>query len=250
VKQALTDITGEDFGDSHAWRDYWKTVGGDFDPNKDRGDKEKSSTVLRPDEGSQFFKEKIVAKRIMFVIDVSGSMEAEDPPIEGQGGGKRIERVKNELLNTIKGLKGDVSFNVIAYSHVLKSWKKIGKGAPLHKASPGNKGNAVKWITGLKADGATHTDDALKKGFDVIEVNTIVLLSDGQPARMNAAKNGVDPIPAEEILKKVKGMNRLRGVKIHTFCFEVFKNDPGAQPLLDFMQKLAEDNGGKMTLVR
>ncbi|MHC4829847.1 MAG: VWA domain-containing protein [Planctomycetota bacterium] len=250
TKQALTDITGEDYADSQAWRDYWQVVGDTFDPNKDRGEKDTSTTVVRDDEASQFFKEKIIAKRIMFVIDVSGSMEAEDPPIEGQGGGKRIERVKNELIRTIKGLKGDVTFNVMAYSHVLKSWKKIDKGAPLHKASKGNKADAIKWVTSLKADGATQTDDALEKSFELISVNTIVLLSDGAPSRLDKQSNSIVEIPAQEILDKVKGMNRLRGVKIHTFCFEVFKQSPGAEPLLEFMRKMAEENGGKMSLIR
>jgi hypothetical protein len=250
VKQALTDITGQDFPDSSQWRDYWKAVGATFDPNTDRGDKEESTTVVREDEAAQFFDEKIIAKRIMFVIDVSGSMEAEDPPIDGEGGGKRIERVKQELAKAVRNLKGDVHFNIIAYSHVIKTWKPIRRGSPLHRANGGNKGEALKWIQNLKADGATHTDDALKKSFDVIEVNTIVLLSDGAPSRINAAGTGVDPINPQEILDKVKAMNRLRNAKIYTFCFEVFKNNPQFEPLLKFMDDLATQNGGKMSLIR
>lgn len=250
VKQALTDITGEDFVDAAAWRDYWKAVGATFDPNKDRGDKENASTVVREDEAAQFFDEKIIAKRIMFVIDVSGSMEAEDPPIDGEGGGKRIERVKQELAKAVRGLKGDVQFNIIAFSHVIKTWKPIRRGAPLHRATPANKAAALKWIQNLKADGATHTDDALKRAFDVLEVNTIVLLSDGAPARINQQKNGVDPIDPQEILKKVRAMNRLRNAKIYTFCFKVFEGNPQFAPLLKFMDDLAKQNGGKMTLIR
>ena len=78
----------------------------------------------------------------------------------------------------------------------------------------------------------------------------MVLLSDGAPFRANKQTGQGEDIPAQEILDKVMGMNRLRGVKIHTYCFEVFKNMGGAEPLLDFMQKLAEQNGGKMVLIR
>lgn len=250
TKQALTDITGEDFNDSTAWRDYWKVAGPDFDPKKSRGDKEKSTTVVRGDEASQFFKEKIIAKRIMFIIDVSGSMETEDPPIEGSGGGKRVERVKNELMRTIKGLRRDVRFNILAFSDILKSWQKIKQGNHLYPASNGNKAGAVKWISTLKANGMTHTDDALKKAFDLIDVNTIVILSDGAPAKVDKKTQKQMQIDPNDILKKVQGWNRLRGVKIHTFCFEVFKNMQGAEPLLDFMEKLATQNGGKMSLIR
>jgi hypothetical protein len=250
TKQALTDITGQDFADAQSWADYWKVTGPDFDPTKDRGDKTTSTTVVRDDEASQFFKEQIVAKRIMFIIDVSGSMEAEDPPIEGQGGGKRIDRVRKELIKTIQGLKKDVSFNVIAYSDVIKSWQRVGKGQNLHKATPENKAAAIKWVEAFKAEGATHTDEALEKSFELLEVNTIVLLSDGAPAKFNKQTGQPENISPQEILDKVKGWNRVRGVKIHTFCFEVFKQMAGAEPLLDFMDKLATENGGKMTLIR
>ena len=250
ARPALVAVIGEDFADAAAWRDYWKAVGSNFDPNKDRGDKEHAQTVVREDEAAQFFKEKIIAKRIMFVIDVSGSMEAQDPPIDGEGGGKRIERVKQELSKAVRGLKGDVQFNIIAFSHVIKTWKPIRRGTRLHRATPANKAAALKWIKGLKADGATHTDDALKKAFDVLEVNTIVLLSDGAPTHINQQQTGVDPVDPQKILDLVRGMNRLRNAKIYTFCFEVFKKDPAAQPLLKFMEDLAKQNGGKMTLIR
>ncbi|GIW72490.1 MAG: hypothetical protein KatS3mg102_2032 [Planctomycetota bacterium] len=133
---------------------------------------------------------------------------------------------------------------------MIKPWRSIRRGSPLHRATAANKADAITWVSALKADGATHTDDALEKAFEVLEVNTIVLLSDGAPARINQQQTGVDPIDPEEILQKVAGWNRLRGAKIYTFCFEVFKNNPAEQPLLDFMQKLAEQNGGKMTLIR
>lgn len=245
TKQALTDITGEDLADAVQWADWWK-ANPDFDPSKDRGDKTEA-TVSRG--GVQFFKEQIVSKRIMFVIDVSGSMEAEDPPIDGQGGGKRIERVKQELIRTVNALKGDVHFNILAFSDTLRSWKRIERGG-LERASRGNKKDATKWVEGLQANGMTHTDEALEKAFELLEVNTIVLLSDGAPMKVNKQTNQQEDIDPSEILAKVKGWNRLRGVKIHTFCFEVFTQMAGAEPLLDFMGNLAKQNGGKMTLIR
>ncbi len=248
VKQALTDITGEDFATSSEWRDFWKARGGDFDPAADRGSKEESSTVVREDEAPKFFKEKIISKRIMFVIDTSGSMEEQDPAVGDSPGGKRIERVKSELIRVVKELKSDVQFNIVAYSHQIKFWKDP-KKAGLQKATPEGKADAIKFVSALKADGATHTDEALVKAFESIEINTIVLLSDGAPTKYNAQTNQMEPNPPEKILEQVKGLNRLRGVKIHTFCFKVFEKMGGAEPLLDFMKRLAEENGGKMTLI-
>ncbi len=241
VKQALTDITGQDFATAQEWRDYWVAVKDTFDPEKDRGEKDTSGTQVRDDEAGKFFKEKIISKRVMFVIDVSGSMREKDPPIDGVGGGVRVDRVKQELIDALKGLKKDVKFNVIAYSSTNKPWKK-----QIVPADDGAKADAIKFVSGFKADGSTGTEDAMKLAFENIEINTIVLLSDGAPTD----KTGQQLAPPGPILEKIKGWNRLRGVKIHTFCFEIFKKTPGAEPLLQFMQDMADQNGGKLTLIK
>jgi len=248
VKQALTDITGQDLADAKEWDDFWKVRGEGFDVEKDRGDKNDSTTTLRPgEESGSFFSEPIVAKRIMFVIDVSGSMREKDIPIEGKGTQTRIQVVKDELVRCIKGLKKDVRFNVIAYDDKLKFWKPIEKGgAALLPANEGNKQDAMKWAAGLKENGMTHTDDALKKAFETLEVNQIILLSDGAPAKV--VNNQQVAVDTNEILKMVAGLNRLRGVKINTFCFAVFER-MGAGELLKFMEDLAKQNGGKLSLV-
>ncbi len=46
----------------------------------------------------------------------------------------------------------------------------------------------------------------------------------------------------------VRGLNRLRGVRINTFCFAVFQQNPAEAPLLQFMEDLAKQNGGKLIL--
>ncbi len=246
VKQSLTDITGHDFADAKEWDDFWKVRGATFNPETDRGDKNESSTVVRPgEESGEFFKEKILAKRIMFVIDVSGSMRAKDIPIEGKGLQTRIQVVKDELIRCIKSLKKDVRFNIVAYDDKMKFWRPVTQGSALHQAEEGNKADAMKWASNLKENGMTHTDDALKEAFKPVEVNQIILLSDGQPAKVIGGQE--QAIPTGPILEMVKGLNRLRGVKINTFGFAVFQTN-GQQPLLDFLSELATQNGGKLTL--
>lgn len=248
VKQSLTDITGYDFADAKEWEDFWKVRGEAFNPETDRGDKNESSTVVRPgEEAGEFFKEKILAKRIMFVIDMSGSMREVDIPVEGKGKQKRMEVVKDELIRCIKSLKKDVKFNILAYDDKLKFWKPIQQGSALLQAVDANKQDAMRWVSTLKENGMTHTDDALKKAFEPVEVNQIILLSDGAPMKMD--KGGQQtPTPTGPILEMVKGLNRLRGVKINTFGFAVFETQQGMQGLLQFMEELAKQNGGKLTL--
>jgi hypothetical protein len=251
VRQALTAITGHDYETAKEWQGYWAAKGATFDPEKDRGEKQEATTELRDEP--KFFNEPIVSKRIMFVIDVSGSMAEQDIPVENTGKMKRIDVVKKELSATVKGLKSDVRFNIIAFSHQIKAWRPSKQG--LQPATSENKADALGWIAGLAANGATQTDDALKEAFANIDVNTIVLLSDGQPTRALSGGRGelIDP---RKILDQVKVWNRLRNVKIHTFCFKIFETMP-PQPAyqfdpkkcLEFLEELATENGGKLTKV-
>ncbi|HVY60168.1 MAG TPA: VWA domain-containing protein [Planctomycetota bacterium] len=245
VKQALTDITGQDLADAKEWESFWQARGGSFDPEKDRGDKTESTTVIRAgEESGEFFKEKILAKRIMFVIDVSGSMNEQDIPMEGKGTQSRIQVVKDELIRCLQRLKGDVRFNIISFSQDAKFWMPLRNGqSALTPAGEGAKADAIKWVSSLKADGGTESEMALKKAFEAIEVNQIVFLSDGAPTK------GQGLADTRALLDVIKGLNRLRGVKINTFCFAVFQRMGGAEPLLQFMEDLAKQNGGKMTLV-
>ncbi len=71
------------------------------------------------------------SRRIIFVIDISGSMETQVTEIERfREGGKdygtfqRLEIVKKELTETIKSFDGSVNFNILAFATTLKWWKK------------------------------------------------------------------------------------------------------------------------------
>ncbi len=277
IRGALTAITGYDFETPSERDAFWASKRDSFDPEKDRGQKAAPTTEAR--EGTTFFTEVIVSKRIMFVLDISGSMREKDIPIEEGGSTQRrgpgpkatrIDVAKKALIACIKDLKSDVKFNVIAFSTDFKAWRPSKQG--LTSAESAARADAIRWVQALEADGATETDRALEESFANTDVNTIVLLSDGQPTRANRPAGGGpgggpggggggrgrgfggEEIDPQEILDKVKVWNRLRGVKIHTFCFKVFDElspsrgfDP--QKCLDFLKNLAEENGGKLTKV-
>lgn len=248
VRQALLAITGYDYQSAKEWEGYWAAKRESFDPAKDRGDKKEITTELR--DAEHFFTEPIFSKRIMYVIDTSGSMDSPDIPVEGKGKMKRIDVVKNALAASIHDLKPDVRFNILGFSHIITPWRPSKAG--LQAATSENKKDAMNWVSNLKALGATHTDDALKEAFANLDVNTIILLSDGQPVR--ALKNGGgEPIDEQKIVEQVRAWNRLRNVKIHTFGFKAFETmapdrmqffDP--KKCLEFLDNLAKENGGSL----
>jgi hypothetical protein len=115
-------------------------------------------------------------------------------------------------------------------------------------AGPQNFTSAQKFVKGFQAVGLTHTDEAIEKAFEDLTADTIVLLSDGAPAKMNAA--GTDLI--EKIHKRVQDLNASRKLRIDTFGFEDEGIHPNGQkvsnsaddPMVGFLKKLAKDNGG------
>lgn len=116
--------------------------------------------------------------------------------------------------------------------------------------------SAVKFVKGFRADGLTHTDEALEKAFQDMGIDTIVLLSDGAPMRQD---NPNSTELQEKILKRVKDLNASRKVRIDTFGFEddgKYPKHVGAPPgagasggadsaMVEFLKKLAQQNGGE-----
>ena len=82
--------------------------------------------------------------------------------------------------------------------------------------------------------GATNVHAALERAFADAEVDTIFLLTDGQPSA------GFLVAP-EAILREVRRWNVGRGVRIHTVAI-------GGRS--DFLERLAADSGGEHTVAR
>ncbi|MCZ6689131.1 MAG: HEAT repeat domain-containing protein [Planctomycetota bacterium] len=232
--QCLRDITGQDLKAVADWRNWWEAHGkkGSETTKKPADPSDEEATQ---DVSTNFFGVKIISKRILFVIDVSGSMALWDPGGDGEqpkgsskGKGEtfprsrqRIQRAKRELTKAIRELRPQVKFNIITFSHQLARFKK-GK---LISATKGNKGKAIQWIQRLRAKGGTATDEALVEALQIPEANTIVLLADGV-----VDKPGGDNPTVSMILEQVKQLNRFRKMKIYTFGFDgEGKPPPGMQ---------------------
>lgn len=274
---ALEKITGKTgLEEAQDWRNWYEAYKAGIVPG---GTPSAPPDAARPARGEvktvSFFGLTIDSRRIIFVIDVSGSMLVADPPPDNwvpdrELGGKtgtrlreedeatlkkkreeelekmkkdwekerqRIYRVKKELIRVIDALSPSVKFNIVSFSDQISVWK-----SGLQTATAANKTNAKEWFQKWQADGLTWTDDALKEAFKDKEADTIVLLSDGAPTHLGGEGReewgGHQDSKAiiESIHKWLAENNKFRKVTIHTLGFE------GAN--FEFMKKLAEENNG------
>ncbi len=275
VRQALVDLTGEDFMTQERWQGWWSSNEASWDPNK-RGEAKEAATRERgpQEQAPTFFESTIESNRLVFVLDVSGSMTMTDrgpedtqtdeqyakldPDTPAVKARKRIERAKAQTIAAIQALGPAQRFNVIAFSDSNKAWKPA-----VVEATPQNKAQAVEFVSGLRDDGGTHTDDALKLAFADPAVDTIYLLTDGAPMKKlgNPGEQMRQFAQAEvrKILEWVKRENRFRGVKINTFGMDgpgVWHGKWGPRPvtlptepewlaiLSGFVRELANLTGG------
>jgi hypothetical protein len=201
------------------------------------------------------------SRRVIYVIDCSGSMETlvtERERYEGQHypDFSRMEIVKAELQREIERLPSYVKFNIIAFATDVDPWKPT-----LQPANVLVKYAAKEWVKRLYAiggesrqalalngltgasnieKGKTDAFDALRVALGVddlrtadatyakVEADTVFFLSDGRPT----AGLYTDP---DDILREVRKLNELRKVVIHTIGIGEFDKD--------FMKRLAEENG-------
>jgi hypothetical protein len=265
----LDEITGRSVGDRlEQWQSFWSSYKGRFQIPTDaelvalRAKQKENREKYKP-SGPQtsYHGIETPSRSILFVIDVSGSMENLVVEKERfQDGGypsmMRIDIVKTELARTIERLEGNVNFNILAFGTDVKFWKKdlvpanalnrtagkswamklepLGGSSKEDLASVGLMGSA-----NLEA-GKTNTWGALSAALGIagrgakdkhyaVAVDTVFFLSDGRPSHGDY----VDP---EDILREVRAANQLRKVVLHTIAIGEFQKD--------FMKRLAEDNGG------
>jgi HEAT repeat protein len=163
----------------------------------------------------------VISNRICFVLDISGSMS------EKLGDLTRLEHAKKELTRVLNQLSKDAAVDIIFFDDRLE---------PLAKQLVPVKGNLPKMlalIQTVQPRGRTNIFDALDLALSIKDVDTVYLLSDGDPTDGRV----IDP---GDILREVRKINRLRQIVIHTI-------EIGSSP---FMKALAEQNGGQYVEVK
>jgi hypothetical protein len=226
IVAALTALTGKKLGVApDRWQDWWdENREGFVPPSRAQPGAEGEEPEAAPaEETVSFYGIEILSKRVVFVIDISGSML--EPAAGSDRNRTKIDVAKYELERAILGLPDDAQFNVISYSDRASQWRK-----GLVKANRKERRAAVKYVREMKPEGPTNIFDALEMAF-ALEADTIFFLSDGMPNRGAVTDSG-------QILSEVKRWNEKRRVKIHTVGL-------GGDHDIAFMKGLAESSGGQ-----
>jgi HEAT repeat protein len=222
--EALFLVTGVDIGVKAAlWRDWWEKNGEGFEPAPllRRGEPKGPSSTR-----AAYHSIPVVSKRVIFLLDVSGSMSAPMESDDMAREGSRLDFCREEMIRTIRGLNRDVRFNVLVFGTSV-----VAQGKSLVPASKANQGKAGAFLRGLEPAGATNLADALETAFRDDDVDTIYLLSDGEPTVGRI-------LGTAELRRWVRRANGPRRIVLHTIS-------AGDLTSNDFLKRMAEENGGK-----
>jgi len=226
----LFDLTGQPFRASWGnWDAWWKNEGAGFKPiskselRKRR--KEEEERRLRQVTAVKFFGIRIISHRVIFIIDVSGSMnEVTRAQYVGDQGEPRITVAQRELKKCIDGLDQKALFNILTFSGGVDPWLEDG----VKDAGARSRDEAKEFVDRLGAMGGTNLYGALRQAFEDPDVDTIFVLSDGEPSTGDV----IDPF---EIREHVQRWNAERDIEINSIAVG------GSFQILEW---LAEDSGG------
>jgi hypothetical protein len=215
IIQYLTKTTKQKFKDNDRdWTIWWKENQKTFQFPQAAAE-EVDDQVL-----TTYYGIPLCAKRVVFVLDTSGSMR-----------GQPLEAAKMALLKTIESLPEAVNFDIVFFDQGATVWQ-----PRLVPASLSAKQLAAQTVLarGMKVGTASHA--ALNSAFG-LDPEVIYFLSDGEPT---------DGQPAQ-IVESMSERNRTRRITIHTIG--VVTQRGGGAGLTYFMKPLAERNYGIFRLV-
>ena len=181
--ESLWRLTGKPFrARASAWREWWAAEGESFEPiapsELARLEEERRERDLRQVTRTSFFGLRIVSRRVVFVVDVSGSMlEPLRGPFAEAAGEVRLEVAQRELARAIGALEPGTLFNVIPFSDGVAPWLKSADAS----REEGREG-VLAFVSRLGARGGTNLYGALRVAFADPDADTVVVLSDGEPS--------------------------------------------------------------------
>lgn len=250
----LIRVTGKNMGLEVAdWKSWWEVTEASFEVPK--GKKEFTSVKTR---GLDYFGLEVSSDRISFLVDISGSMTQKVPikkrsedDEDGKKGGTRVRKkkedeekdddkdeiigearkidiLKKELVRVLKKLPAGISINITSFDANYKSWKK-----KLHPLKRKGRAQAISFVEKIQNGSGTNVFDTLEHALKDKRVDTIFLLTDGNPSRGRIT----DP---DLIAQEIRVLNRIRGATIHGIAF-------GAES--ELLKTLAAENGGEYRFV-
>lgn len=166
--------------------------------------------------------DKGIPKDVVFVLDTSGSMQADG----------KIEQAREALDFCIRALQPEDRLNVVRFATAVTPFSETVR--PVSEA----RDEALSFVKGIEANGGTNLHDALAKGLASFPESNrpriLVLLSDGNPT--------VGQTDPETILKDAKAANT---GEARSFVWGV-----GYDVNIHFLDRLAEEGKGLAQYVR
>ena len=230
----LQRITGQKFGGiAQDWRTWWKANRDDFifasrvDPSPSHAMKVPPRPIAWDEPRPSFYGMTIYAKRVVFVIDRSGSMNS---TVNDE---TRLQRAQRELQRAINELSASDFFNIVAFDDRMEVFQRT-----LVPANASNKNDGIRFGYGLEPRGGTACYEPLKMGLEASnDLELILFLSDGQPT----AGALVDP---SAIVTAIANHNLTQRTTINTLGIDARDQH------LAFLNNLADKNFGKLLLIR
>lgn len=225
--ETLCRLTGEDFGPALVtWRLWFDDLPADYAlPDATVAAEKLAQRRTRRADGhdsvatSVYHGIQVPQGGVIFVLDVSGSMAE---PFEN--GLSYYEHYSNALCDTIDMLNDKTLFSVVLFSSDVQVWREL--------LVPGSQENAAKaraYLERVRPEGPTNLYGALMTALSFQDVQTIFLLTDGDPTF------GRILLP-EAILAELERANRDRNVVINTIA--------AGDVRAEFLADLANGNGG------
>lgn len=227
---ALRSLTGETHGPyADPWRRWWREHGATFVSPPEPTPPGRTDL---PKEGVTFYGIHTFSDRVLFVVDISGSMEE---PSRGDADARRtkLEVARQELIGAVHLLAPTAQFNVIFFNHAVLPWQ-----PRIQTADARTKKMLEERVKEQIAVGGTNLSDSLELGFEMAvgagprpALDTVFFMTDGKPT----AGRFQDP---QAILERVRELNRRARLRIHAIGV-------GADHDAEFLKELARIGDGQ-----
>jgi hypothetical protein len=222
IDKLLADVTVNHFQGDEERYEKWKGPGKRERIFRPAAFEPESLNRINLGRANQYYGIDMHAKRMMFIIDNSGSMK------KYWGGATRLEKAKNELIHAIEDLPHDSKFSIVFFHTTVNEWR-----SELLEATDENKLEAIQFVRRLGYGVKTNTYGALRRSlvFDD-ELESVFLLTDGKPTAGHIVSTG-------GIVADILRRNRFRHLNFNTIGIGV------QGPTESFLRTLAEQSGGE-----
>ena len=277
-KRVLQATTDQDFEfDSVKWKDWWERIQTTWTPPPPKNLKAEAVKAAKDGYGRkvpEYHGIPTPSKHIIFVIDVSSSMETHILLKAGKnragndvhsGGTAKLAVAREELAACLRSLDVGTKFNIVAFESDVRVWQ-----PDAVTANPGTVQLAIRWIQGQKSrppgqlssdgtmTGRTNTYAALRVAYGLVQKRTVAALGGttggGQPSGPKPGWDTCfflsDGAPTEgqvtdipTILEEVEKWNKTAKMVVNAIGMEE------EQGLATLMTGLARITGGKCAFV-